>query len=762
MFSRLLRRVGQQIIQFDDAFVMRDFTIHVETENSARQPVHAPSDMKTEEFLGELVEGLGLPGKDGNGHSLSYRLESRETGRVLDLQRTLEENGVRVGDTLLLRVQSAEKVSCPHCGAEHALGSKFCRRCGKPLEPSHSISGDLQAYVHFEDGASRPVEAPGDFKTGELVAELTGAPLPREGSPPTWTLYDKDTGQDLDLDKTLAENDVASGHHLYLRKLPARLDDKSIPTQPVALWKILASVAVLAVISGGGILLYTSVSNRIRVSPMKTSLSVSEHQQFTTNGGARQRVSWTLSPQLGTITQDGLYTAPRVIQSSQRVTIRATSLDHPGRSATAEVALRPSEFSVAVGPETATLTGGETVKFGAIVSGGSNTDVRWSLEPAVGSISEEGVYRAPSPVPSDTAVTVIATSEADPSRSGRATVTLRAVTISLDPERSEAKAAGSVRFNASIGSSPNHGVRWSTTGPGYISKNGVYFAPQTISAAQAVTIIVASNADPSKTARAVVKLVPVVNVTVHPEGGSLSASQRVHLTVSVSGTTNPAVRWSISGAGTLSQNGDYVAPASIQAEQNVSVTATSEADPSKSATAIITLRPITVSLTPANVDLGPAQTRKFTATVQGTSNEAVRWSLAGRGTLTQDGMFVAPYASPVEQVARVTATSVVDPSRSATAIVTLKPYIGPKTGVLLWSGQIEKNGTVTIDDAGASRGEVRGNKLPGLPVQITLDNNREFAVEQAPGPANGWKRLTIRSNKGKTSTVRITWLVVNQ
>jgi WXG100 protein secretion system (Wss), protein YukD/zinc-ribbon domain len=744
--------MGQPAIQFNDELVMSDFTIHVETENSARRPVHAPSDLKTEEFLDELVPGLGLPRKDENGDRLPYRLEFQETRHVLDPQKTLEENGVRAGDTLLLRVQSAEKVSCPHCGAENALGSKFCRRCGKAFELPPSFPEDLRVLVHFKDGSSRSVEAPADLKTGELVGQLTGAPAPSDGSRPTWTLYDKDTGRDLDLDKTLAENNVASGHHLYLRKV-----GRVFPV-----WQLLAGVAVLAVICGIGILLYASVWNRISVSPVTASLSVSEHQQFTTAGGARQRVRWTLSPQLGTITQDGLYTAPRVIQTSQRVTIRATSLDHPGTSAAAEVELRPSEFAVAVGPETATLTGGETVKFGAIVSGGSNTDVRWSLEPAMGSISEDGVYRAPSPVPSDTAVAVIATSEADPSKFGRATVTLRAVTISLVPERSEAKAAASVRFNASIGGSPNHGVSWSTTGPGYISKNGVYFAPQAISEAKVVTIIAASSMDPTKTARAIVKLVPVVNVTVHPEVGSLSASQRVHLTVSVSGTTNPAVRWSISGAGTVSQNGDYVAPSSIQAEQNASVTATSEADPGKSATAIITLRPIAVSLTPAGVELKAAQTWNFTAKVQGTSNDAVRWSLAGRGTLTQDGVFVAPTSIPVEQVARVTATSVVDPSRSATATVTLKPYSGPTTGVLLWSGHLEKNGTVTIDDAGASRGEVRGNRLPGLPVQISLDNNREFAVEQAPGPANGWKRLTIRSTKGKSSNVRITWSVVSQ
>lgn len=728
---------------------MADIAIHVQPENAERQAVHAPSDMNTKEFIDQLLEGLDLPRKNGNGHHLYYRLEDRQTGRVLDPVRTLEENGVRVGDTLFLRMQ-ANTIPCPHCQTENALASKFCRRCGKSLEPSHPRVGDLRVHVHFEDGTSRSVEAPGDLKTGELIAGIASA---KEGASATWTLYDKDSGQNLDPDKTLIENGVASGHHLYLRR---DLEP------PIPLWKILAGVAVLAVITGCGILLYIHFSNRIALTPTTASLSVSEPQQFTVTGHP-QRVRWTLSPPLGTITQEGLYTAPRVIQSPQSVTVGAISLEHSGKSATAKVALRPPvQVTVVVDPETATLSGGETVRFGAIVSGSSNTDVRWSLEQVIGSISEQGVYRAPSLVSSETSVNVIATSEADRTSSGTAKVTLKPITISLHPERGTARAAESVRFNAVISGTPNHGVRWSTTGPGYLSKNGVYFAPPTISEPQVVTILAASSADPTKTAAALVRLVPVVSVTVQPVLATVSPGQHVHFTAAVTGTMNPNLRWLLSGPGTLSQNGDYIAPTSIPTEQNVSVTITSEADPSKSVTAMVTLKPISVSLLPASVELWASQSRRFSATVQGTPMQAVRWSLSGRGTLSQDGVFVAPSSIPVDQVTRVTATSVLDPSRSATALVMLKPYSGPMTGMFTWSGQIEKNGTVTIDDAGASRGQVLGNMLPGLPVQISLDNNNEFALERAPGPSNGWKRLTIRSRRGKRSNVRITWLVVTQ
>ena len=741
---------------------MPDISIHVQAESKGRQPVHAPSDMNTQEFLNELLEGFQLPRNNGGGSRLNYRLKDGQTGRVLDPEKTLEENDVRGGDTLLLHVEQAATVACRHCHFENAIGSKFCRSCGQPLSVS-KLAGDVKIHVHFDDGTSRPVEAPGDFRVRELIAELVGAAQASDGLA-EWTLHDKETGRNLDPNNTLIENGVASGHHLYLRKpLPKPIDVKPVPPRPIETWKILAAVAVLAILTGGGILIYKALANPLEVSPKAVSLSVSQRQQFTANSrGKRQGVTWTLSPELGTITPEGLYTAPRLTRSSQKVTITARSVEHPGTSAKAEVTLRPSEFSVVVAPETASLTAGETVKFGAIVGGSSNTDVRWALEPAVGSISQDGLYRAPSPIPGEMTVTVIGRSEADPTKFGNAIVTLKPVTISVSPEYGSLKAAERLRFNAVIGGTANHSVLWSTRGPGEISRNGVYFAPQTISQAQVVRIVATSIADRSKSAIGQVKLVPVVSVDLRPSLITLSAGQHAQFTPSVSGTTNPTVRWSFAGPGTLSQNGEYAAPASIASEQEVRVTATSAADSSKSATATITLRPITVSLTPARVELWASQSRKFSASVIGSPIAAVKWSLAGRGALSGDGVYVAPSSIRADEVARVTATSVVDPSHSATAIVMLKRYAGPMTGTLMWSGQVEKNGTITIDDAGASRGMLNGQMLPGMPVQISIDNNREFALESAPGPSNGWKRLTIRSKRGRTATVRITWLVVMQ
>src|SRR5262245_16859728 len=175
---------------------MPDISIHVQAENKARQSVHAPSDMNTQEFLNELLEGFDLLRNNGGGSRLNYRLEDRQTGRVLDLEKTLEENDVRGGETLLLHAQQPATVTCRHCHFANPIGGKFCRSCGKPLS-AVKLAGDVKIHVHFQDGTSRPVEAPGDFRVRELTAELVGAPQPSD-APPEWTLHDKETGRNLD------------------------------------------------------------------------------------------------------------------------------------------------------------------------------------------------------------------------------------------------------------------------------------------------------------------------------------------------------------------------------------------------------------------------------------------------------------------------------------------------------------------------------------------------------------------------------------
>jgi hypothetical protein len=85
-------------------------------------------------------------------------------------------------------------------------------------------------------------------------------------------------------------------------------------------------------------------------------------------------------------------------------------------------------------------------------------------------------------------------------------------------------------------------------------------------------------------------------------------------------------------------------------------------------------------------------------------------------------------------------------------------YSGPRSGVINWSGQLEKNGTIVLQGDQASAGTLNG-RLPGVPVMVELDT-REFALAEAPGPSNNWSKLVVRSKNKRHTVVSIRWSVL--
>src|ERR1019366_3640978 len=129
-------------------------------------------------------------------------------------------------------------------------------------------------------------------------------------------------------------------------------------------------------------------------------------------------------------------------------------------------------------------------------------------------------------------------------------------------------------------------------------------------------------------------------------------------------TSNTAVTWSINpalgGLASSATTAVYVAPSTAPTTQNVIITATSMADPSKTVTAvIILLQAVTISLSPSTVSLAPSGTQQFTPTVLGTSNTGVTWSInPSVGTISSVGLYTAPSSIPTSQTVTVMARSV--------------------------------------------------------------------------------------------------------
>ncbi len=144
-----------------------------------------------------------------------------------------------------------------------------------------------------------------------------------------------------------------------------------------------------------------------------------------------------------------------------------------------------------------------------------------------------------------------------------------------------------------------------------------------------------------------------------PSSIAVSATSQCTAIVKGSGTYSSAVTWSASN-GTVNTSGVFTAPASAG---NVTVTATSTQDATKSGTATITVQAPSSTITSVQAvcnpsTVNPGATSQCTATVQGTGtfSSAVTWS-ASAGTINPSGLLTAPAAAAS---VTITATSVQD------------------------------------------------------------------------------------------------------
>jgi hypothetical protein len=238
------------------------------------------------------------------------------------------------------------------------------------------------------------------------------------------------------------------------------------------------------------------------------------------------------------------------------------------------------------------------------------------------------------------------------------------ISVSVSPASTSVAVGTTRQFTASVTGTTNTVVNWTATG-GTISASGLYTAGAT---AGSFVVTATSVQDPSKSASATVTVSPVtqVSVSISPTSATVQSGATRQFTATVTGTSNTSVTWSATG-GTVSASGLYTAGTTAG---SFSVSATSVQDPTKSASASITIpapQPVNVTIAPLSTTLFTSGVQQFTATVSNAANTAVTWSATG-GTVSSAGLYTAGTATGAFAV---TATSVQDPARSATATVTI-------------------------------------------------------------------------------------------
>ncbi len=223
----------------------------------------------------------------------------------------------------------------------------------------------------------------------------------------------------------------------------------------------------------------------------------------------------------------GVATAAQV-GTTVKVTVVNTGLGGMTSSSVNLGVTAPLAITVTLSPTSATLVTGATRQFAATVKNTSNTAVTWSVnnlpggDAAVGTISATGLYTAPAAVPA-AAVTVRATSVANPAVSGVATVTVQPPpppVVSVTPTTATIQATKSQQFSATVTGAANTAVTWSVNSVaggnatvGTITASGFYTAPVAVPNPASVTIRATSVANVTASAAA------TLTVTQPPGGG---------------------------------------------------------------------------------------------------------------------------------------------------------------------------------------------------------------------------------------------------
>jgi len=367
--------------------------------------------------------------------------------------------------------------------------------------------------------------------------------------------------------------------------------------------------------------------------------------------------------------------------------------------------------SITSQPASADVAMGQTATFTVAVTGTTPLSYQWRKNGSAISGATSSTYTTPPTTASDNRAmfAVVISNNEGSTTSNAATLNVAptgAVAIVVSPTSSTVTAGATQQFTATVTGNSNRAVTWSLKGSGCsgaacgtISAGGLYTAPSSVPSPATLQVTVTSVADPTKSASAGVSVVvaTAILMSISPTGASVPTGGTDSFTAAVTGTSNTTVAWSLTGAGcsgsacgtlaTSSLRAVYTAPVIAPSPPSVSIVATSMADPSKTASANVTIVPVVVvTVTPASTSVATGATQQLSASVVGTSNTAVTWTVQGAGcssaacgTVNGAGVYTAPSTVPSPSTVSVTATSTADPSKTGSASIVIFSATATKT-----------------------------------------------------------------------------------
>jgi hypothetical protein len=398
---------------------------------------------------------------------------------------------------------------------------------------------------------------------------------------------------------------------------------------------------------------------------------------------------------VGTISANGVFTAPSSLPVPATEIVQATSLADPTKSAAATIIIT-SDVAVSISPAAASIELGAQQEFLATISSAAqpSTAVNWTITgngcagTACGTVNASGLFTAPQILPSSQAIALIATSVADPSKMATAAVTLTSRFAFSLSGPSAISAGASANFTASLvpipNSNPSAVISWSLSGAGCAGSAcgtiialgsgaaATYTAPAAAPSPNQITITATPAADPSKAASIAITIASTVSLSISPTAATLALGASTNFAATVTGAADSSVTWDVNGiaggnatVGTILPDGNpgaatYTAPAIMPASNPLTVHASSNTNPNVTAAATVTLiGAIAVALTPPSATLSVNNRQTFNVQIVNSATSEVSWQVNGvPGGNTTVGQVCVVGSSPCQTVTSSVAASV--------------------------------------------------------------------------------------------------------
>jgi hypothetical protein len=317
---------------------------------------------------------------------------------------------------------------------------------------------------------------------------------------------------------------------------------------------------------------------------------------------------------IGIINQ-GLYTAPANAPNPSAVSVTANSVATPSAIGRSTITVLQPPCTVGISPHTANVQTLTTQSFVPTTTHCSPSTVSWFVnnvqggDSTHGTINNTGLYTAPSSVPTPATVTIKGASNQNQTIFDTAVVTVTApataCSVVVSPKTASVLTNGTQVFSANASTCTPTTVTWKVNGTtggnstvGTISVGGTYTAPASVPTPNTITISAVSNQDNTTQDTAVVTIsAPAIcSVSINPITTSVQTTITQQFTATALNCSPSTVFWQVnsinggnSTVGTINGSGLYTAPAAVPSPSTVTVTAVSNANNAKTASAMVTI-----------------------------------------------------------------------------------------------------------------------------------------------------------------------------